>query len=244
MKFVEILHNISVNLNMYSKYDRIYHFTGTCTLDKETPQNFLEITKFFTDRNNELIYDEYVPSRMENSLSYTKDNCTQFVKTFEDFYKYICTVNYPIIDYYTSKLFLETCRVDGLPRCSAMRTSLALDEDGSLVMCHHPLDNTNNKLIMTFGNLIDGYIDYKSLISNIDYFNADYLHSAICENCSLTDSDITGSICSNCPPNNFLINNNHVKYDHYKCKAYRETLPIFRKIFERYTLMKRIEEKC
>lgn len=241
MKFIDILNNISSNLNINN---RLYSFNGTIMLNEDTPKIFLDAAKFFTDKNNKDIYSSFVPVRIESVISYTKKNYEQFIKTIQIFYDFICSVDYPIIDSYTNNLFNTTERIDGLPRCSAMRTALAVDEDGSLVMCQHPLDNTNLKSIMTFGNLLEGVLNYTSVVSNLDYFNANYLHSSICKMCSLTDDDIKGSICHICPPNVFESNENHVNYDHFKCKAFQDSLPIFRKIWERYSLLKEKELKC
>lgn len=228
--FLNMLNEIQAELKIDH---RLFTICGTLEINEDTTDLFMKSVKWFSDPSC-IAFNRIIPIRLENSLTYNRKSKEIFIKTIQKFHEY--AIDYyrdtgiSILDFYTARLFESQDRVTGLPSCSAMRSQLAIDDDGSLYMCHGPITSTKIKPYTWFGNLFDGVIDYCALISNIDYKNSPLLYSAVCMSCPLTEPDITGSICITCPINNLLFNGNFIHYDHFRCEAFKECLPYFRDI--------------
>lgn len=241
ISFIEMLNDIQKELNINH---RLFTICGTIELNEDTPEAFIKSAKWFLDKKSP-VYSRIIPIRLENSIQFNRKLSEIFVETIRQFLKfaeeYYNTTGQAVIDYYTAKLFLNTDRINGCTSCSAMRSQAAVDVDGSIYMCHGPITSPKIKPYTHFGNVLDGIIDFSSMISNIDYTISDKLYSAICKECPLISSpDITGFLCHSCPIINLLYNGNFVHYDHFRCEAYKNSLPYFRKIFE---IFKKAEEK-
>lgn len=231
-QFINMLDQIAFELKINK---RLYHFCSTMYLDNNSLNVYKDSIEFYINNFNTRYYTNIVPIRIENSKNFTKADedlfyeltkmCTDLLieKSYKD--------NVGYLDWYASKLFLDTCRIDGCTRCSAMRTQVAIDLDGSMYMCHGPITNTKIKPFHWFGNVLDGIIDYRKYVSVTDRVYSDISFKALCKTCNLL-TETTGLLCMSCPPIGDAINEDPVNFNIHVCNMYKRCFPLWKKQYE------------
>ncbi len=234
MEFLEYLTDISNKLG----YDRrVYHLCSTVYLGENSVDIYKDAIEFFTDSSNKKIYTPILPIRMENSKNYTK-------KDADIFYDMIVAgtdllinkskrTGEAYLDNHASSLFLNSSRLNGWARCSAMHTQVSLDLDGFMYLCHGPITTTKLKPTNCFGNIIEGIIDYRKYISVMDSIYGDLTFKAICKTCDLTKK-CPGIICTSCPPRGGASNGEPVNFNIHMCNVYKRCLPLWESQYEQY----------
>lgn len=234
MEFINFINDISSELNINRK---LYSLCSTIYLGVNSVEIYKDAVDFFTDITNDTIYSPLLPIRLENSKNFTKHDAELFYDIIKESTEFLIEkskkTGEAYLDNYASKLFLETSRIDGWPRCSAMNSQLAIDIDGSMYMCHGPITTTKLKPLHCFGNILDGVIDYRRYISVMDSIYADTAFKSICKSCDLSIK-CTGNICCSCPPSSMSGNDEPVNFNIHMCNIYKKCFPLWEKQFTQY----------
>lgn len=233
IKFISFLYDLGKELKFERKP---YHICATAYVDDNLTNSYLKSIEYFFNPDNYLVFSEVLPVRIENHMIYNKKMKNIFVDTMIKSNKLMEELsnkyNVPFVDYYTTKLFLETSRKDGFPYCSAMQTQLGIDLDGSIYMCHGPITTVKLKPYMCLGNIFSGILNYSAIISNYDMIHSWVMASAYCKTCDVFNTD--GFLCFTCPPAGLALDGLPWQMDYYRCEAYRESLPIWKESFLRF----------
>ena len=242
MKFISYMNELAKDLQVNN---RLYTLCSTIYLDDNSLSTYKDAIKFFTDMDNESVFSTRLPIRIENSKNFTKADTDKLYEMIKEGTEILIEkskkTGIGFLDFYASKLFETTCRIDGWPRCSAMNTQIAIDVDGSMYMCHGPVTNSNIKPFHVFGNVLDGIIDYRRYVSVMDRMYSDIAFRSICKTCNL-GMRCPGSLCGSCPPVGDSNNLEPVRFNIHLCNLYQRCYPLWQQQYEQYLKCKK--EKC
>lgn len=209
-------------------YERPIGVTGTIYLDDNTADMYYKSVEFFTDKDNDLMFFNIVPVRLENHTTYDERSRDIFIETINKsaplLKKRADQYKMKFYDAYNRRIFYLTERKDGCPYCSAMRTQIGIDIDGSIYMCHGPITEPSLKPFFILGNIFEGYLNFRSIISNIDMIHSRTLFNGMCKECVIHKNK-SGMLCFTCPPTSMSLTRTPWMIDYFRCEAYRGAYP-------------------
>ncbi|NCC70277.1 hypothetical protein EOM09_01710 [bacterium] len=241
IKFIDFLEEVQRELGICQQ---LYSLCSTIYLsdsEEESLQIYKESIDFFTNKSERRFYNPILPIRIENSKNFTKKDADLFYKIIETSTEFLIEksekVKEGFLDNYASKLFLDSGRIDGWPRCSAMNTQVSVDIDGTLYPCHGPITTSFLKPFLAFGNLIDGIIDYRRFISVLDGIYSDITFKSVCKNCEIGKT-CAGNICFSCTPVALANNYEPVNFNIHMCNIFQKCFPLWKKQYEQFLKFK------
>ena len=237
-KFISFLDNLAEQLKINHS---LYTFCSTIYLDENCINTYKKSIDFYTNIENKKFYVPILPVRLENSRNFTKIDSEFFLQIIKESTEFLIEkskrTGEAYLDFYAARIFLNSSRVDGWPRCSAMNTQIAIDIDGSLSMCHGSITTSKLKPLLQFGNVLNKTIDYRKYISSIDAIYSDMNFRSICKTCEIFQ--FSGPLCIACPPTGLSINEEPVNFNIHMCNIYKKCLPYWKLQYENYSYLNR-----